>query len=43
MTQVKPSSFNIGRKAFPPSQLVSSLSTCRLQEVDATLVDGCGI
>ena len=43
MTQVKHSSFNIGREGFPPSQPVSNLNMCHLQEVDAIIVDGCGI
>ena len=41
MTQVKPGSFDIGIKAFPPSQPVSNLNMCHLQELDATLVDRC--
>ena len=43
MTLAKPSSFDIGRKGFLPSQQVSNLSMCRPQEVDATLDDRCGI
>ena len=39
MTQVNPSSFDIGRKGS--LQLVLNLNMC--QKVDDTLVDGCGI
>ena len=31
MTQVKPSSFDTGRKDFPPSLPVSNLNLCHLQ------------
>ena len=40
---MKPSSFSIGRKGFPPSQPVSNLNMYHLQGFDATLGDGCGI
>ena len=42
MTQVKPSSFDIGRKCFLLSQRISNLNMCHMQEVDATLVMGVG-
>ena len=38
-TQVKLSSFHIGRKVFPTSQPVSNLNMCHLQKVDASLGD----
>ena len=43
MTQVKPSSFDIGIKDFPPSQPILNLNMCHLQENDATYGDGCEI
>ena len=37
MTQVKPNSFDIGRKGIPPSQLVSNLNICHLQSVSLSV------
>ena len=42
MKQVKPSSFDIGRKGFLPSQPVLNLDMCHLHKVHATLANGFG-